>query len=63
MARKTDWHERKDGTSTGLGQRMFATDQGDFPLLEVRSIEFDSVAESVGEPTDQPATSPQQAGR
>jgi len=63
MARKTDWHERKDGTSTGLGQRMFATDQGDCPLLEVRSIEFDSVAESVGEPTDQPATSPQQAGR
>ena len=41
MARKTDWQERKDGSSTGLGQRMFATDQGDFPLLEVRSIEFD----------------------
>jgi type VI secretion system protein ImpE len=47
MARKTDWQNRqnridgKDGTTTGLGQRMFATDQGDHPLLEVRSIEFD----------------------
>jgi type VI secretion system protein ImpE len=44
MARKTDWQVRKDGkdgTSTGLGQRMFSTDQGDYPLLEVRAIEFD----------------------
>ena len=62
MARKTDWQPRqsrndgKDGTSVGLGQRMFATDQGDFPLLEVRSIEFDPAAESVGEPVNKPAT-------
>ena len=49
MARKTDWQariDRKDGTSTGLGQRMFATDQGDFPLLEVRAIEFDPSPEA-----------------
>jgi type VI secretion system protein ImpE len=50
MARKTDWTERKGGTSTGLGQRMFATDQGDYPLLEVRSIEFDPSPESAGQP-------------
>ena len=53
MARKTDWQMRKDGkdgTSTGLGQRMFATDQGDHPLLEVRSIEFDPSPESAGQP-------------
>jgi type VI secretion system protein ImpE len=49
MARKTDWVERKDGTSSGLGQRMFATDQGDYPLLEVRSIEFDLPPEPVGQ--------------
>jgi type VI secretion system protein ImpE len=55
MARKTDWQERKDGkdgTSTGLGQRMFATDQGDYPLLEVRSIEFDPPPESAGKPVE-----------
>ena len=49
MARRTDWQARKDGkdgTSTGLGQRMFATDQGDFPLLEVRAIEFDPSPEA-----------------
>jgi type VI secretion system protein ImpE len=49
MARKTDWQERKggtDGTSIGLGQRMFATDQGDYPVLEARSIEFDSPPEA-----------------
>jgi len=49
MARKTEWHEHKsgkDGASTGLGQRMFATDQGDFPLLEVRAVEFDPSPEA-----------------
>ncbi len=50
MARKTEWIERKDGTSSGIGQRMFATDQGDYPLLEVRSIEFDPPPEVVGKP-------------
>ncbi len=53
MARKTDWQERKggkggkDGSSTGLGQRMFTTDQGDYPILEVRSIELDPSPEQV----------------
>jgi type VI secretion system protein ImpE len=53
MARKTEWSERKDGSSTGIGQRMFATDQGDYPILEVRSIEFDVPA---AEPPDQTAS-------
>ena len=47
MARKTDWSERKDGSSSGIGQRMLATDQGDYPLLEIRSIEFDPPPEPV----------------
>jgi type VI secretion system protein ImpE len=57
MARKTDWQERKggkDGTSTGLGQRMFATDQGDHPILEVRSIEFDPSPDQPGQIDDKP---------
>jgi type VI secretion system protein ImpE len=40
MARKTDWVEREEETFLGLGQRMFATDQGEFPLLEIRTIEL-----------------------
>ncbi len=47
MARKTEWTEREDGASSGIGQRMFATDQGEYPLLDVRSIEFDAPAEPV----------------
>lgn len=48
MARKTDWKERKDGTSSGIGQRMLTTDLGDHPLLEVRSIELDPMPEPAG---------------
>jgi type VI secretion system protein ImpE len=50
MARKTEWLPGKDGASSGLGQRMLATDQGDYPLLEVRSIAFDPAPEPVGNP-------------
>jgi type VI secretion system protein ImpE len=49
MARKTEWTAGKDGASTGLGLRMLATDQGDYPLLEVRAIEFAPSPEPVGE--------------
>jgi len=48
MARKTDWTARKDGSASGMGQRMLTTDQGDYPILEVRSIEFDHPSEPVG---------------
>jgi len=49
MARKTEWLPGKDGASSGLGQRMLATDQGDYPLLEVRSIAFDKAPEPVAQ--------------
>jgi type VI secretion system protein ImpE len=49
MARKTEWAEAKNGSSVGLGQRMFATDEADYPILEVRSLEFDLPPEPVGE--------------
>jgi type VI secretion system protein ImpE len=49
MARKTEWVSGKDGTNSGLGQRMLASDQGDYPLLEVRSIAFDPSPEPVGQ--------------
>ena len=40
LARKTDWEERADDLWCGLGQRMLATDQNSYPLLEIRKIEF-----------------------
>ncbi|MFC3550077.1 type VI secretion system accessory protein TagJ [Lysobacter cavernae] len=41
LARRTDW-TGVDG-DIGLGQRMWATDGGDYPLLDVRQIVFDPV--------------------
>lgn len=40
LARKTDWIAETDDLQTGVGQRMFATDAGDHPLLDARAIEF-----------------------
>jgi type VI secretion system protein ImpE len=42
LARKTEWVEREGNTFLGLGQRVFATDQGEYPLLECRIIDFES---------------------
>ena len=49
LARRTDWEEKAEDTFTGLGQRLFATDQNDYPLLEVREIRFDLPPEPVDE--------------
>lgn len=38
LARKTEWVDHDGDFTTGLGQRMFATDQGEYPILETRSI-------------------------
>jgi type VI secretion system protein ImpE len=45
LARKTEWVDAPGGTQHGLGQRLLATDSGDFPLLAVRSIEMDNEIE------------------
>ena len=39
MARKTEWLN-KAGVHIGVGQRILATDAGEYPLLEIRTIEF-----------------------
>lgn len=41
LSRRTDWESHGEGIVEGTGQRIFATDQKDYPLLQVRSIEFD----------------------
>ena len=40
LARRTEWLDQGDGVYFGLGQRILTTDAGDFPLLDVRSIEL-----------------------
>ena len=39
LARRTDWVNH-GGVQFGLGQRILATDAGEYPLLEIRTIEF-----------------------
>lgn len=38
MARKTEWREVGEATYIGLGQRMWATDAGEYPILDTREI-------------------------
>ncbi len=40
LARTTQWEELSDGIFQGLGQRMLATDQDDYPLLDVREVKI-----------------------
>jgi len=46
LARRTEWTESH---GHGLGQRMLVTDAGDYPLMDVRVIEFDAPTESESE--------------
>jgi type VI secretion system protein ImpE len=41
LARKTDWVDLGNDCYVGYGQRMLATDAGEYPLLDVRIISFD----------------------
>lgn len=42
LGRKTEWLEGQAGICLGLGQRMLATDQGEYSLLDIRHIELDA---------------------
>lgn len=41
LSRRTDWISHDGDISEGTGQRIFASDQQDYSILQVRSIEFD----------------------
>lgn len=41
QGRKTEWVDAGGGLQTCLGQRMLATDSGEYPLLDARLISFD----------------------
>jgi type VI secretion system protein ImpE len=40
LARKTEWQELAEQTFVGLGQRILTTDEGEYPLLQCRVIDF-----------------------
>lgn len=41
VGRKTDWRDLGNDLFVGIGQRMLATDQGEYPLLEIREVCLD----------------------
>ena len=41
LCRRTEWTDAGSDTYLGLGQKMFATDVGEFSLLDARLIEID----------------------
>jgi len=40
MARRTEWSSPQPDTFVGQGQRMFATDTSEYPLLEIRELKL-----------------------
>lgn len=40
LARKTEWQQAADDVYLGLGQRVFATDQTEYPLVGLRQLRF-----------------------
>jgi type VI secretion system protein ImpE len=41
MARRTEWNDIAPDLQFGLGQRLLATDSGEYPILDVREITID----------------------
>ena len=46
LSRKTEWQEPYQGLYTGLGQKMFATNLQEYPLLSTRQIDFNVSSDS-----------------
>lgn len=49
LGRKTVWNDLGGEYFTGEGQRVLTTDNGDYPILQVRHIVFDSAPVSAGD--------------
>ena len=52
LARRTEWVEEGASSGHGLGQRMLATDTGEYALMDVRVIEFDALPDVVNGEVD-----------
>jgi type VI secretion system protein ImpE len=44
LARRTEWHEPIAGVYEGLGQRLLATDAGEYAIMNVRQLRFGEAA-------------------
>ena len=44
MGRRTEWEEKGEELYIGLGQRLLATNEAEYPLLEVRTLEISPAA-------------------
>ena len=52
LARKTEWVQQTEDAYFGMGQRLIATDQGDYGLLDVREIVLDVDVDEDAAPTN-----------
>jgi type VI secretion system protein ImpE len=57
LARKTTWSEPDIGPAAGLGQRLLATDAGEYPLMDVRQIMLNAPAGAAAASSDTGAAS------
>ncbi|MGH8499619.1 MAG: type VI secretion system accessory protein TagJ, partial [Methylococcales bacterium] len=46
LSRKTAWQDCGEGLFPGLGQKILTTDKADYPLLDLRAIQFELPVES-----------------
>ena len=53
MARGTEWIEKAGGTHVGIGQRLFATDQAEHALMDVRVIALSGTDDGTAAPEEQ----------
>lgn len=49
LSRKTVWQEKTPDSIVGLGQRMLTTDAGEYALMDIRKIVFDTQVNSSAE--------------
>ena len=49
LAGKTDWSEQAGDSFIGLGQRMLATDGGDYAVMDLRTIDLQTADEAAGQ--------------
>jgi type VI secretion system protein ImpE len=57
LARRTEWADRGAELFVGLGQRMLATDAGEFPIMDARAIRLETEAAEAELSLAQPAES------
>lgn len=57
LARRTEWTDRGAELFTGLGQRMLATDAGEYPIMDARAIRLETEATEAELDLAQPAVS------